>query len=185
MTLQIKNKSENVSTYIDAVLQNLHDYFSEKNITCYLFNILSESYKVPAILLNVDKMELGSDDGTGRFSLKVALSAYCIINREDNNTRNSKILRDIAADLMRLVMNNNFSCEDWVHLPFDIKSSNYEFDSHKTLECVKVNWSQTIFLGTNIWEESKYPIPKKIYLSHSPKIGKAYEGDYICVAGNI
>ena len=186
MSFSVIKKSENVSTYIDAVLETLRAYFSEKNVSCHLFNAVDVDYQMPAILLNVDKMLPGTDDGTGRFSLKVSISAFCIINREDHDAKNSKILRDIAADLMRLVVNNNFTCEDWVHMPLGISSVEHAFEpENNVLECVKVSWNQTIFLGLNIWDNADSSVPSEVYVSQSPEIGNAHEGDYVSVTENI
>lgn len=159
-------------------LEAIRDFFKIKfrdHLKVDFWDPVAKEQTVPAIILDLEEMTEGEDQGDDRFPLECSMIAYCLMSADTPDYLLAS--KDFAREVMQHVRQNNWDLEN-VELPEALEAAPADFSPGRAgYECWAVTWTQTFYFGEDIWK-SDLPTPTTIKFSYSPEIGTAHEEDY-------
>ncbi|UDQ97806.1 hypothetical protein AAEX28_12500 [Lentisphaerota bacterium WC36G] len=176
----MSTSNHNVKKYLDNVIAEIKEHFNKSKLNIDIFNPNIKLLIAPAILIDIAGMKAGEDDGTDRNCLNLEMSAFCVFKRGLVSNRFLYLVKEVAADLMGFIRDNNFNCSGWVELPNNMEANTIDFEVSGLFECIEVEWTQTIYLGESVWDSDGI-IPEEVMISFVPEIGEAHKEGYECV----
>ncbi|MCG7868196.1 MAG: hypothetical protein JAY74_17755 [Candidatus Thiodiazotropha taylori] len=153
-------------SHLDARLETIKAYRSDEQ---------DETINTPALLLELERIDEGSDAGDGRDALRCSFTAHCILS---NLTDGVEIeVRNFAATVFRLLKGARFGLEELAGDPEAITAGPGEFKpGAEGYESWYVNWEQNVYIGESMWEGGI--VPHTVKLGWSPDVGIGHADDY-------
>lgn len=138
-----------------------------------------EAADLPAVLLDLTEFEPEADDdpGTGQMAMRCRLEARVIIGYRTAAAKTTA--RGLAGDLATWLRLKRFTTADCLTEPAHVIGA-YKDDFQPGLDRYvvwRVEWTQIINLGTNIYYDAGGPVPDVLY-GIAPDIGLGNEDKY-------
>lgn len=133
---------------------------------------------LPAILLDLTEFENESDDdrGTGQIPLRCRLEARILLGYKTTAAKTAA--RTAAANLALFLRLKRFTADGVKTEPaVVIGSYRDDFASQDRYTVWRVEWTQVLQVGADIFYSDTLPVPEPVY-SFSPDIGHGHEADY-------
>lgn len=151
-----------INSFLESVKISFATAFASENVTVDFLDPQKTDIVVPGILIDISKINIGSDIGDERLPLELTLSALCILSSVEALA--SVAVKDFAALLISHLRNCNFNGGDQVSVPMDLQAVPAEFSpGNQGYVSWLVSWKQTLYLGENIWDETGFHAPKQVY----------------------
>ncbi len=175
------DRVDNLRQIHDAIIDDLTERYRDRVYTIMSYDMWPDDdgqdpqpIITPAIILELDAIDPGDDDGTDRQSLMLTWSAHCIISIR---TQDMQIeLREFAADVLSHVRHNRWGLGSAVSPPEDLVAIPDEFiPENAGYESWIAQWRQQSYVGSDFWAGVA---PKEVYLGIAPRIGADYVDDY-------
>jgi len=134
----------------------------------------------PAILLQLDAIDPGEDDGTDRQPLRLTWVAHCVLSFRTEQVQLE--LRELAADVLSLVRNQRWGLSGALQVPTALSALPGEFvPGLQGSDSWQVRWEQQTYIGPSVWA-SRGVLPLTVWLGQAPEIGVEHVDDYDLVA---
>ena len=167
---------KNLKTALDTIKHAMHTHFLSKKISVEILDPLKEDIIAPSILLDLDQIDDGEDQGDEKIPYECTLTAYCILDA--NTPKLSLAIKDFAAETMQVVRRNTWNLIG-ANIPENLSAQPASIKPGKRgYEAWAVTWKQTFRIGENVWD-STFPAPSIVMFSDSPDIGIPHEADYV------
>lgn len=169
--------TQTITEFVDAIITAASDRFSGRVETFGDYDEFEQGrINTPAILLDVEALTEGVDDGDDRIPVTCRISAFCMLSLTTPKVKLET--RQFAAEFMSLVRRNKFGLGRDVDHPENIEARPGPFQSgNQGYDSFEVSWDQTIFLGESVWDASGVPVTE-IFVGYAPDIGIGHEPDY-------
>lgn len=166
----------------DAMLADLRAHYLDRVETIAAYDLFSDlddqdrqPVTTPALLIGIESIDPGEDDGTGRQPLQLTFSAHCILSFRTSGHQLE--LREFAADLLAHVRYNRWGYPGAVHAPVALSAQPGEFQPGLAgYDSWLATWEQTIYVGPDLWAGGI--APQEVWLGIAPKIGADHVEDY-------
>lgn len=130
----------------------------------------------PALLLEIESIDPGEDDGTERQPLRLTFVAHCVLSFRTADQQLE--LREMAADVMAHCRYNRWGYPGAVRQPEAITAQPGEFQPGLAgFDSWMVRWEQVVHVGPDTWAGSGI-LPSEVWFSWVPAIGTAHVDDY-------
>lgn len=165
-----------------AILSAIRERFPDL-ATVDTYRLDRQDTPMPACLINLTEMTTQDteDPGTGQIAVEARFEAHLLVGFKTENAHLA--VRELAAALMAFARLNRWGVAGGVIGPAMVTGA-WEDDFTPALqqyECMRVEWSQIVWLGQDIWaEQGAVPVP---FYGLAPAIGKGHEADYIQLNG--
>jgi hypothetical protein len=134
----------------------------------------------PAILLELESIAPGEDDGTDRQALLLTFSAHCVLSQRTEAMQLE--LREFAADLLSHLRHQRWGLAGALQEPTALAAAAGEFSPGlEGFDSWRATWEQTVYVGASVWAGGV--APTAVWLGQAPLIGAAHEDDYVLIAG--
>ena len=135
----------------------------------------------PSILVDFAAGDVSTDTGTGEIDIACQFGAYCIARLANDLHNRNQSAHALAQSAALLVANNRWGLTK-VHIPtgIKIKPINAALFIKNALGVVAVSWTQTVRIGTSVWDGGT--LPTEVWLGLSPEIGIPFVDKYQQVA---
>lgn len=131
----------------------------------------------PALLLHLEAIEPGQEDGTDRVPLRLILALHCVLS-----TRTAQVgvqIHEFAADVLAYVRHQVWGYPGEVSQPEALAAQESEFvPGVMGFESWLVRWEQPVFLGAGHWAPGDTAMPAEVWFSMAPEIGAEHLADY-------
>ena len=174
-----KKLNTQVKKYLEAVITSINSHFdgySGVNVNARVYNRNKAVKDSNAVLIDLKELLVRNDDGTGRLPLEMKMRIYCLLKTTEAYDDKYKEINNLVSELILLLRFNNFKCGSNLTLPINLKAKNILLEKNPGMQCIQLEWEQTIFIGPDEW--SGGVAPKHVMVSKAPKIGKKYKGEY-------
>lgn len=132
----------------------------------------------PAILIELEAIDPGEDDGTDRQPLRLTFVAHCVLSFRTAEPQLE--LREMAADVMAHCRHQRWGYPSAVREPEALSAQPGEFQPGLAgFDSWVVRWEQVVYVGTDLWAGGT--APTEVWYSFTPDIGAAHVGDYTLV----
>ena len=180
---------DNLRQLHDAIIADLTERYADRVYTIAAYDPFPEKngaerlpITTPALLLDVESIDEGEEDGTDRQPLRLTITLHCILSFRTSDTQLE--LREFAADVAARVRHNRWGLNAAVDHPQAINAQPGEFVPEQAgYDSWRVTWEQQVYVGVNIWAGGQ--LPEEIYLGIAPKIGPEHVDDYFRVDQGI
>ena len=104
----------------------------------------------PAILIEVEAIEPGEDDGSDRQPLRLVLAAHCVLSLRTAEVQLE--LREFAADVLAHVHGNRWGSPGAVREPMALSAAPAEaWPAVAGWDTWRVSWEQLVYVGADAW----------------------------------
>ncbi|MCP4102607.1 MAG: hypothetical protein GY750_14475 [Lentisphaerae bacterium] len=129
----------------------------------------------PGILLDIEQLDIGEDEGDGRLPLECSFAAFCILSICTSNYELA--IKGFVAKVMALLRHNSFGMET-VSIPENLSAEGVDFSPGKAgYICWVVTWQQTVYVGEDVWSGDGI-IPSEVKFNYTPEVGAEHEAGY-------
>ena len=163
----------------DAITESLKTAFSHKVRTIRVHSPLYKELQAPALLLALESMRMGKNNGDGRTAIDCDFTICGILAVKGLPEEKISIaIGNFAAEIIGLVENNHWGLGANVTHPENISGQPAEFKPGKQgYESWAVTWQQTVYIG-DIEEAEKF-LPDTLMVGQSPEVGSNHKDDYV------
>jgi hypothetical protein len=186
---------QTIGEYHDALIAHLAEQFSGRVNTVAAYNPfdldVDEEYAgtqvrkpiaTPAILIEVETIREGEEDGTDRTPLMLDMVAHCILSARTE--RMQLALREMASAVIRAIRWHHFSLGESVYRSQNLTASPGQFTPGVNgFDSWRVSWEQMVFLGDSLWAPTA--TAPAFFYAFAPKTGAAHEYDYVMLNGSV
>jgi hypothetical protein len=173
---------ENLRQLHDAMLDDLREHYLDRVQTIEAYDPCPaaddqerQPLTTPAILLELESIDPGDEDGTERHALRLTWAAHCVLSFRTAQVQLE--LREFVADLLWHVTYNRWGLSGAVREPQALSSQPGEFvPGIAGYDTWIVRWEQIVFVGPDVWAGGI--APTEIWFGIAPKIGAAHVDDY-------
>lgn len=173
---------DNLTDYHDAVIADLSDHYAGRVETVEPYDPFPDPADqtprpviTPALLLEIDGLDPGEDDGTGRTPIRLSCVLHCLLSAR--TPRMQEELRSFAADVIGHVRWNRWGVPGAIGAPEALSAGPGGFDAEVYgYDSFAVRWEQPVYVGEQVWAGGIAPL--EIWLGIAPRIGAAHVDDY-------
>ncbi|QSH40931.1 hypothetical protein P0136_10655 [Lentisphaerota bacterium ZTH] len=165
----------NFKQFCTAIEMTVKEEFKSDQVCVRWLESADKELPAPAILLDIEQLDIGVDAGDGRLPLECSLCAFCVMSVKTPSYELA--VKGFAARLMKLLRHNNFKI-DAVTLPKNITAEGVDFSPGKAgYICWAVTWQQTVYVGEDVWNSATI-MPTEVKFRLQPDGCATDEDDY-------
>ena len=165
---------ETLKPFIDAVLLNLKETFSDRITTIRLHDPRIKKLTTPALVLDITDIDDGQSTCDDLSPIIVGFSLHCLFPQSSNMIAS---VAGMTADILGYLRYNKWGQGERVDMPKNIQAKRTSMRPNAYGQWV-ITWQQMMYLGE---DDVLSCTEAKPYYSHTPKTGPSYEKDYIPV----
>jgi len=180
---------ENLRQLHDAMLVDLRAHYLGRVQTIEAFDPFPDiegqdrlPLVTPALLLEIDSIDPGVEDGTERQALNLSFLVHCVLSFRTEQIQLE--LREFAADLLNHVRYNRWGFPAAVEIPTALGAQPAEFvPGLMGFDTWIARWEQVVFIGSDSWSAAGIPTAE-VWFGIAPEIGTAHVSDYWRIDGD-
>lgn len=170
----------------DAIVADLADHYQDRVLTVAAYDPVPDAegqervpVVTPAILLELEAIDHGEDDGTDRQPLRLTWVAHCVLSFRTAQLQIE--LREFATSVLARVRHNRWGFYGAVQEPTALSAQPAEFrPGLDGFEVWIARWEQLVYVGPDVWSGEGI-LPTEVWLGWSPHIGTAHVDEYVRV----
>lgn len=174
---------DNLRQLHDAILADLREHYLDRVQTIAAYDPFPEAddqarqpLTTPALLLDLEAIDPGEEDGTDRQALRLTWAAHCVLSFRTAQLQVE--LREFAADLLGHIRYNRWGLAPAVAPPTALSAQPGEFvPGLAGYDTWLARWEQQVYVGADVWSAAGIA-PTEVWFSTVPDIGTAHVGDY-------
>lgn len=176
------NPSVNLASLHAAILAAIQVQFPALQTVGY-YPRPGEKIETPAVLLELDSMEVDSPSQTGTEQVPVLLrfAAYCVGSYHDGQ---KLAIRTLAASLMAFVNLQQWGQPVRAANVVDARPDHFKQEGNKEYEVLRVEFTHEAFLGSDVWPDTG-PVPTQVFASGdaepNTRTGEPFLPEYVKV----
>lgn len=177
---------DNLRQLHEAILADLREHYLDRVQTIEAYDPFPDAdgqerapLVTPALLIELDGIDPGEDDGTDRHPLRLSFVAHCVLSFRTAQMQLE--LREFASDVLQHVRHNRWGLYGAVQEPSALSAQAGEFQPGlQGFDSWQARWEQVVYVGLGAWAPEG-TTPTTVYLGFAPHIGTAHEPEYIQV----
>lgn len=175
---------DNLRQLHEAILADLREHYLDRVQTIAAYDPFPDPEDqdrqplvTPALLIEIDAINPGADDGTDRQPLLLNIAVHAVLSFRTADVQLE--LREFAADVLAHARHNRWGLYGAVQEPAALSAQPGEFRPGLSgFDSWRVAWEQTVFVGPSAWTATGLT-PTEVWFSTVPEIGTAHVDDYV------